>query len=160
MASSIEACAGVALGRDGEERNVLRRYAIALWACATLFSLRVLGQALVAFPDVAFLPPMAAWYSGLIPYPLLLPIQLVILALQIRVGLDLWRGAGFFVVPRPGMGRALRRLSVVYFAAMLLRYLITGRLIIPILFHWVLAANLFILGHYHATYRLARREPA
>ena len=145
---------------DAEERSVLGRYAIVLWACATLFSLRVVGQALVAFTDVAFLPPMAAWYSGLISYPLLLPIQLVILVLQIRIGMDFWRGAGFFVVPRPGVGRVLRWLSVVYFTAMLLRYLITGRLIIPILFHWVLAANLFVLGHFHATHPGARREPA
>lgn len=160
VASGMEACRGVASGRDAEERSVLGRYAIALWVCATLFALRVLGQALVAFTDAAFLPPMAAWYSGLIPYPLLLPIQLVILALQIRLGMDFWRGAGFFVVPRPRMGRILRWLSVVYFGAMLLRYLITGTLIIRILFHWVLAANLFVLGHFHATHPGARRELA
>ena len=103
MTSSIEACAGVAPDHDAEERSVLRRYAIAFWVCATLFALRVVGQALVACTDVAFLPPMAAWYSGVIPYSLLLPIQLVILALQIRIGMDFWRGAGFFVVPRPGV---------------------------------------------------------
>jgi len=74
--------------------------------------------------------------------------------------MDFWRGAGFFVVLRPGVGRVLRWLSVVYFTAMLLRYLITGRLIIPILFHWVLAANLFVLGYFHATHPGARREPA
>jgi len=34
-----------------------------LWALLGLFVLRVLGQALVAFGDVQFLPPMQAWSS-------------------------------------------------------------------------------------------------
>ena len=44
-----------------------------------LFALRVLGQALVAFFSVRWLPSMAWWYSGLVPYPILLAIQLVML---------------------------------------------------------------------------------
>lgn len=46
-----------------------------LWTLLALFALRVAGQALVAFSDVRFLPPMQAWYSGLMPYPYLLPSQ-------------------------------------------------------------------------------------
>jgi hypothetical protein len=111
----------------------------------------VLGQLLVASFDVAFLPPMAAWYSGIVPYPLLLPIQLVILVIQIKIGMDFSRGSGFSVAAKPRLGRALRRFSYAYFAAMVLRYFVTGRLAIPIAFHWVLAAYLFLLGHFHAT---------
>ena len=56
-----------------------RGHARALVALTALFAARVLGQALVAFLDVPLLPPMSAWYSGLLPYPILLPTQLLIL---------------------------------------------------------------------------------
>ncbi len=128
----------------------MRPYAAALWLLATLFFLRVLGQVLVAFFDVAFLPPMEAWYSGLLSYPILLPTQIAILLLQAKIGTDFSRGAGFFVVRRPRLGRFLRWFSAVYFTAMLLRYVITRVHAIPVFFHWVLAAYLFVLGHFHS----------
>ncbi len=63
-------------------REVLqRRY---FWVLATLlflFCLRVLGQILVAFFNVSFLPPMEEWFSGLLPYPELLTAQILIIAL-------------------------------------------------------------------------------
>ena len=37
---------------------------------------------------------MQQWYSGLIPYALLLPIQVVILLLQWKISADVSRGAG------------------------------------------------------------------
>ena len=127
---------------------------------AFLFLLRVLGQALVAFAGVTALPPMSAWYSGLLPYPLLLPVQIAILALQACISFQLLRGHGVLVTPRPRVGRALIALSVVYFAAMAVRYALTmtwyperrwlGTGTIPIVFHWVLAAYLFTLGRHHA----------
>ena len=45
------------------------RVAWVLWTLLALFVLRVTGQALVAFLEVGFLPPMSEWYSGLLPYP-------------------------------------------------------------------------------------------
>ncbi|PYO37218.1 MAG: hypothetical protein DMD86_03345 [Candidatus Rokuibacteriota bacterium] len=60
-------------------RSPTRGHAQALVALTALFAARVLGQALVAFLDVPLLPPMSAWYSGLLPYPILLPTQLLIL---------------------------------------------------------------------------------
>ena len=126
-----------------------RAYAPALWGLASLFFLRVLGQVLVAFFDVRFLPPMPRWYSGLLPYPVLLPVQILILLVQVRINLDFSTGRGFFVVPRPALGRFLRWFSYVYFAAMALRYAVTRTHAIPVFFHWVLAAYLFALGHFH-----------
>jgi len=102
-----------------------RRYAVLLGCLALAFFFRVLGQALVAFLGVRFLPPMDEWYSGLIPYSGLLPIQLVILTMQIKVSIDLWRGSGFFTLRRPLVGKALCWFSFFYFLAMLLRYSIT-----------------------------------
>lgn len=136
-----------------------RSTAVVLGVLALLFFLRVLGQILVAFGGVRWLPPMDEWYSGLLPYPLLLPAQLVILLVQRKMIADFWRGEGFFVVPRRRLGVAVCWFSLVYFAAMALRYAITmsryperrwlGTGTIPIVFHWVLAAYLFVFGRFH-----------
>ena len=145
-------------GASPDLRSEGQTTAIVSSLLAFAFLLRVLGQALVAFFHVDFLPPMAEWYSGLLPYPLLLPIQLLILAAQAKIAHDLWRGKGFFAVQRPRAGRILCRVSYVYFAAMLLRYVVMMWIYperrwlhgtIPIFFHWVLAAYLFALGKYY-----------
>ena len=52
-----------------ERDHLRRRCMIAMWMLLGLFVLRVVGQVLVAFFDVRFLPPMSQWYSGLLPYP-------------------------------------------------------------------------------------------
>ena len=44
------------------------RSAIVLCVLTALFGIRVVGQALVAFLDVAWLPAMDTWDSGLLPY--------------------------------------------------------------------------------------------
>jgi hypothetical protein len=133
-------------------------FALVLWLLAGLFLLRVLGQALVALAGVSWLPPMAEWHSGLLPYPILLVSQIAILALQARIGVDLTRGRGRFAVRRPALGRALRWASIVYAGAMALRYILVMVLrperrwlggTLPIVFHWVLAAYLFTFGQYH-----------
>jgi hypothetical protein len=58
-----------------------RRYFWVLIALLLLFCLRVLGQILVAFFKVSFLPPMEKWFSGLLPYPELLATQILIIVL-------------------------------------------------------------------------------
>jgi len=143
---------------------------VVLSVLAGLFFLRVLGQALVALAGVTVLPAMPEWYSGLLPYPLLLPAQLVILLVQGKISLDLARGHGFFVTRRPRAGRGLQRLAAVYFLAMVLRYALTmawyperrwlGTGTIPIVFHWVLAAYLFTLGRFLARSPAAERSAA
>lgn len=140
------------------DRAARARHCALLWALGALFLLRVLGQALVAFLDASSLPPMAMWQSGLLPYPLLLAAQVLILGLQAWVGIDLARGAGVWVGPRPRLGRALGLLSAVYGTSMALRYGLTmawhperrwlGQGTIPIVFHFVLAAWLATLGHW------------
>ncbi len=145
-----------------------RSYALLLAGLAFAFFLRVLGQLIVVIFEPAFLPPREEWYSGLIPYPILLPIQMAMLGVQWAISRDLWRGAGRFATPRPRMGEWLRRLSVLYFAVMLIRYVVVMTLYperrwfggtIPIFFHWVLAAYLFAYGRYHARGR-PKGEPS
>ena len=137
---------------------LLRTYSITLGCLAALFMARVAGQAAVAFFHVGFLPPMQEWYSGLLPYPLLLPVQLAILAFQFEVSRELWVGRGRLVVPRPRLGTFLKWFSLVYFVGMLTRYIITMALFperrwfggsIPIFLHWVLAAYLYLLSRYY-----------
>jgi hypothetical protein len=141
----------------------VRAHAAVLGGLAGLFLLRVLGQALVAFGGVGFLPPMPEWHSGLVPYPLLLPAQLGILGLLGWIVADLTRRRGAFAVPRPRLGRALGWFGALYAAAMLVRYAVTmalhperrwlGTGTIPIVFHWVLAGCCLTLAHYHARRR-------
>jgi hypothetical protein len=120
---------------------------------ALAFLARVVGQAVVAFFGVPWLPPMEQWYSGLIPYPVLLPIQVLILALQGKISVDLWRGGGWFARARPRGGAWLKRLAWLYLAVMIARFLLTSAGRIPIFFHWVLAVYLWTLGRV-----LARRD--
>jgi hypothetical protein len=99
-----------------------------------LFVLRVLGQLLVVLFAPPWLPPMQAWYSGLLPYPLLLPAQILIIALMI------------FMIRRPPPRRPapILVLATIYALAMLIRYAILRTHEIPVLFHLVLAAFLAI----------------
>ena len=144
-----------AAGREFE----LRAYAIVLGSLAFLFLLRVTGQVVVALWGPSFLPPIAEWYSGLIPYPILLPIQIVILTTQGKMVADFWTGSGITVVPRRRMGIGVCWFSYAYFLAMVLQYVITMTFFperrwfsgtIPIFFHWVLAVYLYVFGRFHA----------
>jgi hypothetical protein len=128
----------------------------ALWALSFLFLLRVLGQMLVVFAGATWLPAPEEWYSGLLPYPLLLPAQLAILGLMLAINPRASRGRGHPAVRRPRLGRTLIASAAVYAAIMVVRYVISGALnperrllppgIIPIVFHWVLATYLAVLG--------------
>lgn len=135
-----------------------RRRTKIMIALTLTFLTRVLGQLLVATRSVSWLPPMEAWYSGLIPYPILLPIQIVLLGVMVWTIRDVARGAGPLGQPRPRLGRFLMRFSYIYFGSMIVRYAaamtrhpedrwLTGT--IPIWFHMVLAGFVFVWGRHH-----------
>src|SRR5256712_12842011 len=100
-------------------------YATVLWFLLFLFCLRVAGQALVAAFAVPFLPPMQQGYSGGMPYPILLPVQILIIVLLAQVATDVTRRRGFFVVPRRTMGRFLEWVRYLYWAGMAVRYVVS-----------------------------------
>jgi hypothetical protein len=115
-----------------------------------LFALRVVGQVGVAAFAPGWLPPMAEW--NFVPYRLLLPAQVLILALMVALVAGL-------AEPGPGWARALVVSAFVYWSAMGVRYAIRMARMpeerwlggaIPIVFHCVLAAFLFVLGVSHA----------
>ena len=72
----------------------MRLYAISLGLLSLTFAGRVLGQLQVVVFGPGLLPRMDAWYSGLVPYPALLVLQLVILAIQFEISRELWVGTG------------------------------------------------------------------
>ena len=128
---------------------------------AALFLLRVVGQALVVVAAPEFLPGMPHWYSGLLPYPLLLPSQVAILVVQAVVCVQFVRGTGTSVTPvRPRVGKALLVFATLYALSMVIRYALTmawhperrwlGPGTIPSVFHVVLAGFIATVGHYHA----------
>ena len=120
-----------------------------LWALLALFVLRVAGQALVAFFGVEFLPPMHAWYSGLMPYEYLLPAQLLLIVLMAKICTDFTRQRGFFFAPKRFLASYGLWFGYLYLAVMLARFAILMDRPIPIFFHWVLAAFVIAVGQSH-----------
>ena len=120
-----------------------------LWVLSVLFALRVLGQVLVAAGLAPFLPPMDDWQSGLLPYPLLLASQFLILALLGAVCLQFTRRAGYFVERRVWLGTPLWLAGWCYAIAMVVRYALLRRDAIPVVFHIVLASFLLVVAHHH-----------
>ncbi len=131
-------------------------YAVLLTFLLVLFIARVAGQLVTLLYAPPWLPPMEERYSGLVPYPLLLPVQIAIVALMIFMILQVRRR----VPPSPRLARNITLFAVIYAAAMLVRFILLRTRhpelqwyrggMIPIFFHWVLAA--FLL-----TYASARR---
>lgn len=133
-------------------------YSLLLAAFTLLFILRVCGQILVVVVDIDFLPPFEQWYSGLLPYSVLLPIQILIIGAMLKIVLDFAKRSGFFITPKPRAAVFIKWFSYVYFFSMGARYVITMTLYpelrwftdtIPIWFHMVLAAFLYTFSHYH-----------
>jgi hypothetical protein len=126
-----------------------------LWLLLALFVLRVAGQLAVWMGVAPFLPPMPAWYSGLLPYGPLLVSQLLIIALLAKVSADVTRRAGYFARPHAWLDRPVRIFGWLYASAMIVRYVVTMAVFperrwfggtIPIVFHLVLAAYLLVLA--------------
>jgi hypothetical protein len=126
-----------------------------LWILTVLFAVRVAGQVVVALRNPAWLPPMDQW--NLVPYRVLLPTQLAILAVMVWIDASFYRSAGPPVARNEAFGWLLVGFSAVYAGAMALRYVVRMRRpearwfggTIPIVFHLVLAAYLYALGSFH-----------
>lgn len=115
-----------------------------------LFVTRVAGQVGVAVLRPGWLPPMHEW--NFVPYRVLLPAQVSILALMVAL-------VAGSAEPGPAAARGLVGSAFVYWAAMGARYAIRmARLsaerwfggAVPIVFHCVLAAFLFVYGASYA----------
>jgi hypothetical protein len=125
-----------------------------------LFTLRVAGQILVVLRAPAWLPRMEGENWNLVPYRILLPAQIAILALMCAIMVCVRLGRPPFGVEQPVFGRFLIYASCLYAGVMALRYVVrmTRRPAerwfggaIPIVFHFLLAAFLFTWGQFHVS---------
>jgi hypothetical protein len=130
-----------------------RAYAVVMAVLLVLFLGRVVGQILVATVAPAWLPPMARWYSGLMPYRFLLPTQIVFLVLMTAMTLGVARRSPPFGTLSARVGAWIVLASYVYALGMIarsIRYALAEPehrgVLIPIVFHFVLAAFLFAFG--------------
>jgi len=130
-----------------------RAYAVVMAVLLVLFIGRVLGQVLVATIAPSWLPPMARWYSGLMPYRYLLPTQIVFIVLMTAMTIGVARQSAPFGTISAGAGGWIVWASYVYALGMVVRsvrYALatpTQRgVLIPIVFHFVLASFLFTYG--------------
>jgi hypothetical protein len=110
---------------------------------------RVIGQVYIGiYGNVGVLshfPEWKHWYSGVLPYPVLLLSQILIIQLLTLMAYDYTRGIGFFFIESTRLRKVVRYFALLYFASMLVRLVwFNGDLIIPILFHCILALFLFV----------------
>lgn len=131
-------------------------YVAAMWLLFGLFVARVLGQILAATIRPRWLPPMSRWYSGVMPYRYLLPSQVLIIALMAAMISSVARQSGALGAPRASLGVAILWTSYVYAVGMVWRSIHRFAqpperrgVVIPIVFHLVLAAFLFVYGSWH-----------
>lgn len=129
--------------------------AIVLLGLQAAFFCRVIGQVLVLLIEPAWLPSLEHWMSGALPYHILLPAQILLLMWMTMVTYDAVREEGYWHPERKATRETLRVLAIIYFIAMILRYVLTMAFLpelrwlghtIPIVFHFVLASYLLVLS--------------
>jgi hypothetical protein len=132
-------------------------YATVMAVLLVLFLARVFGQILAATVAPSWLPPMARWYSGLMPYRYLLPTQIVFLVVMMAMTLSVARESAPLGVAAPAAGKWIVGASCVYALGMVVRavrYVLAAPerrgVLIPIIFHFALAGFLFTYGRYLA----------
>lgn len=152
----VTAAAVAVFVANGERTDDPQFAAPFLLLFSALFLARVLGQVAVVLARPSWLPPARQW--NLMPYPTLLPAQIAILGLMAAIEAAFFRGRGVLAEPRPMLGTAIVAFSFVYAGAMVVRYAVRMRRrpserwfggTIPITFHFVLAAFVFVLGTYY-----------
>ena len=108
---------------------------------------------LVATTAPSWLPPMARWYSGLMPYRWLLPTQIVFLVVMTAMTIGVDRQSAPLGTLSANAGAWIVWASYVYALGMVvrsIRYALATPerrgVLIPIVFHFVLAGFLFTYG--------------
>jgi uncharacterized protein YacL len=120
-----------------------------------LFALRVGAQTLQRWLPIAFLPPFEAFQGSSLPYWILLPVQLAILAVMLRVT---WRVHARRLKRSARAARGLTFAGGLYVGVILARFVV-GLMLpaspgwfhsqISIAFHFVLAMFVLTLAAYH-----------
>jgi hypothetical protein len=130
-----------------------REYAIVMAILLLLFFGRVVGQMLAATTAPSWLPPMPRWYSGVMPYRYLLPTQIVFLVVMTAMVVAVDRRSAPLGTLSETASSWVIWASYVYALGMVVRSVRYAAarperrgVLIPIIFHFVLAAFLFAYG--------------
>jgi hypothetical protein len=132
-----------------------RTAAVLMWTCIALFAMRVVGQFEALLIAPSWLPDMDAWYSGLMPYNLLVPAQIAILMALAATAWNRRIRTGAFARAKPRTAGALRIFAAIYFTVMVVRLGVNivdngaefwRHGAIPVAFHWVLALFVLVAG--------------
>ena len=130
-------------------------YPVALAGLLLLFFFRVVAQFGQWIHPVDFLPPFDDWQSGVLPYPMLLTGQILVMAVLLRIVVSHSMGRA---MARRWLGIALLAGGGVYFAVMCFRLLASMTFAaadswlgatIPAFFHVVLACFALIHGYFN-----------
>ena len=128
---------------------------IVQWVLISMFCFRVFAQITAKFYELSFLPPFESWHSGLMPYELLLVLQLIIILAMFRFSIKFGKNDILQNIKR---GKIIIIVGTIYFIMMI------GRLIIGLMglsearffvnylttsFHYVLASYLILCGIVH-----------
>ena len=131
-----------------------RRYSPWLLGLVGLFVARVLAQLIQAVHPVSVLPPFEAWHGAVLPYPLLVAVQVVIILMLAWIA---WRVRNDTISPRRWKYRMCFGLGGVYFGFMAFRLLAGLTFLadhawfsksLPAFFHVGLATFILVLGQY------------
>jgi len=136
-----------------------------LWSCVALFAAGVIGQVETLLVAPSWLPDIEAWSSGIIPYAILLPMQIGILMVMAVVAWNRRVRHGSFARLHPRAAQAMRRVSAIYFLVMAVQLAVNFRSTgadfwregaIPVALHWVLALFLLVSGRASAAVESVR----
>ena len=145
-----------------------RTAAALMWSCVILFAARVIGQFEAQSIAPAWLPDMDAWYSGLMPYYLLVPAQIAILMLMSATAWNRRIRTGAFARANPRVAGALRIFAGIYLVVMAVRLGVNvidngaefwRHGAIPVAFHWVLALFVLVAGREADSAGASERAP-
>ncbi len=135
--------------------NLARPHAWGLCVLTVLFGFRVVAQLVQAWHPVAYLPAFDRWHSGMLPYGWLMGVQVLILALCVRIVWQLLRNR---VIPSLRKGHLLLALGLIYFGGMGIRLFLGVTVAsehdwfgatLPAVFHLVLASFVILYGRFH-----------
>ena len=133
---------------------MLYRYFSWMLLLAGLSGLRVFAQLIQAIYPLPFIPPFQAWHGAVMPYPVLVVSQFVVVLVMVAV---LLRVKADTVVPRRWKYWFCFSLGGLYFSFMAFRLLAGLTFLsnhpwfsksLPAFFHVVLASFILLFGHY------------
>lgn len=139
-------------------KPIQKNIAYGIFLILLIFIFRVAAQFTQLVYPLPHLPSFESWQSGVLPYPLLFLLQLLIIIFMTIQCLKFAKGK---IRPSLTKGKMYLCLGSLYFSIMAVRFI--GGLTfaahhywfsakIPTFFHLVLASFLILVGYYHTRY--------